>query len=384
MADRIRIDTGVLEDLQAQIEQIKSSLTDIAGDVSLSVSEVRRVASDQTGIINKVDRARKNTISTADHARRLATAVRNSVQRWEEAEQSIAVQKKEESESPFGNSGNGEASNRNGNQGARLMLGDSARPLGNRVQSFVNVAGASGILGIGASANKNTGLPQSNLKNTLSDKEAEEMIKLIFGSNALDRQILWIFGDYNHPEMGQLKDLLTGKTDQYDNETKLRLYTQTRLQLILAAEELSETDRQNRIRGLLSYCQSKAETSPKDFAVSVLEDLGKDCGKDFIGNFITGTTDDLSFSPDDLAAFIVSSSTLASITQTNDARYILNALDILENPSPDTGNNLVNSMYNDVREQANTAQIGRYAKQQSESGGTKTQAFARALYALKP
>ena len=105
---------------------------------------------------------------------------------------------------------------------------------------------------------------------------------------------------------------------------------------------------------------------------------------DIIGDFASGMTDDLSFSPDDLAAYIVSGSTLASIAQTNDARYILNALELLENPSPSLGDSTADSMYKDVLEQKNTSQIGQYAGQKSESGGTKTQAFARALYALKP
>ena len=45
MADTIRIDTEALKDISAQIGRIRSSLESIAGDVSRSVTEVRRVAS---------------------------------------------------------------------------------------------------------------------------------------------------------------------------------------------------------------------------------------------------------------------------------------------------------------------------------------------------
>ncbi len=89
MADTIRIDTEALKDISAQIGRIRSSLESIAGDVSRSVTEVRRVASGQDGIIGKMERTRRNTGVTAKHAERLARALYDSALLWEQAERSI-------------------------------------------------------------------------------------------------------------------------------------------------------------------------------------------------------------------------------------------------------------------------------------------------------
>ena len=135
MADKIKIDTEVLEELRLQINQIRTSLTDIAGDVSSSVAEVRRVASEQTGIINRLERARKNTNTTADHAGRFARAVQRSTQLWEKTERSITENKLGTSESPFGHAEGDTASSQGGNavfdpsaSGRKKFGGDQGAP----------------------------------------------------------------------------------------------------------------------------------------------------------------------------------------------------------------------------------------------------------------
>ena len=90
MANKIYMDTGLMEQLSSQITQLQRSLSSVQSRVSSSVSEVRRVASEQTGIINKLVTVRKNTQNLYDRMGKLARAVANSADRWEEAENRVS------------------------------------------------------------------------------------------------------------------------------------------------------------------------------------------------------------------------------------------------------------------------------------------------------
>ena len=92
MADKIYMDTQLLEQLSAQITQLKNSLNTVKGSVSSSLSEVRRVASSQTGIINKLSNTQRNLGNTIEHANRLARATKNAANLWTETEERIANQ----------------------------------------------------------------------------------------------------------------------------------------------------------------------------------------------------------------------------------------------------------------------------------------------------
>ena len=98
MANKIYMDTGLMEQLSNQITQLQRSLSSVQSRVSSSVSEVRRVASEQTGIINKLVTVRKNTQNLYDRMGKLAKAVANSADRWEEAENRVSGTKLSEGE----------------------------------------------------------------------------------------------------------------------------------------------------------------------------------------------------------------------------------------------------------------------------------------------
>lgn len=93
MADKIRIDTQLLDQLSSQITQLERSLYTVNDKVLGSISEVRRVASGQTGTINKLTNVQRNIVRTAERAGRLAKATRNAANNWEEAEHRVTNQK---------------------------------------------------------------------------------------------------------------------------------------------------------------------------------------------------------------------------------------------------------------------------------------------------
>ena len=93
MADVILIDTQLLEQLSSQIMQVKNSLSNIGGNMSSSLSEVRRVAPDQPAIINKLVDANKKLGLTMDHAGKLARAISHAAELWEQTEQKISSMK---------------------------------------------------------------------------------------------------------------------------------------------------------------------------------------------------------------------------------------------------------------------------------------------------
>ena len=106
MADKIYIDTQLLEELSLEITQLKNSLTQVSSRVSSSLSEVRRVASSQTGTIGRMSKAQQNLGLTVRHADALAKAVGLAADLWEKAEKRIASQRLPESgEAPRGEGG---------------------------------------------------------------------------------------------------------------------------------------------------------------------------------------------------------------------------------------------------------------------------------------
>ncbi len=106
MADKIYIDTQLLEALSLEISQLKNSLTQVNSRVSSSLSEVRCVASSQTGTIGRMSKAQQNLGLTVRHADALAKAVGLAADLWEKAEKRIASQRLPESgEAPQGEGG---------------------------------------------------------------------------------------------------------------------------------------------------------------------------------------------------------------------------------------------------------------------------------------
>ena len=92
MANKIYMDTELLEQLSSQLSQLRNSLSSVQQRLGGSVAELRRVVSDQTGMINKAVTVQKNTGKVADHTERLAKAVRDAAAKWEEAEKRICQQ----------------------------------------------------------------------------------------------------------------------------------------------------------------------------------------------------------------------------------------------------------------------------------------------------
>ena len=92
MANKIYVDTVVLEQLSNQISQLQRSLSSAGEKVTRSVSEVKRVAPGQTKLIQKLGNVQKNVQKTADHAAKLAQATNQAANRWEEAENRISRQ----------------------------------------------------------------------------------------------------------------------------------------------------------------------------------------------------------------------------------------------------------------------------------------------------
>ena len=89
MANKIYVDTQLLEDLGEQIRQLQRSLDSVNGEITRSLSEVRRVASSQDQLIRKMQTVGQNTRKTSDHAGKLANAVIYAAKLWEEAEKKI-------------------------------------------------------------------------------------------------------------------------------------------------------------------------------------------------------------------------------------------------------------------------------------------------------
>ena len=90
MANKIYVDTQLLEDLGEQIRQLQRSLDSVNGEITRSLSEVRRVASSQDQLIRKMQTVGQNTRKTSDHAGKLANAVIYAAKLWEEAEKKIS------------------------------------------------------------------------------------------------------------------------------------------------------------------------------------------------------------------------------------------------------------------------------------------------------
>ena len=107
MANKIYMDTELMEQLGSQIAQLQHSLSSIQQSLSGSVAEVRRVASGQTGIINKLSAVQKNTQKAAEHTGKLARAVRTAAGNWEEAEKRVASQQLPEAQNTNGSGGAG-------------------------------------------------------------------------------------------------------------------------------------------------------------------------------------------------------------------------------------------------------------------------------------
>ncbi len=92
MADKIYMDTELLRRLSGQLNQLSRSLSAVQGDITGSVSEIRRVASGQDKLIRMAIRVGQNTETTVDGIRRLSRAVQRASDIWSEAESKLANQ----------------------------------------------------------------------------------------------------------------------------------------------------------------------------------------------------------------------------------------------------------------------------------------------------
>ena len=92
MANRIAVDTELLQQMSSQISQLQHSLSSIGDKVTSSVSEVRRVASGQDEIIRKLGNLQRSIHQTAERAGKLARATDQAANRWEEVEKQIGQQ----------------------------------------------------------------------------------------------------------------------------------------------------------------------------------------------------------------------------------------------------------------------------------------------------
>lgn len=90
MADKIYMDTELMKQLSNQITQLQRSLSGIGERISRSVSEVRQAVSEETGIISKLTKTRKDAQTLSGRVEQLARAVSQSATRWEEVESKIA------------------------------------------------------------------------------------------------------------------------------------------------------------------------------------------------------------------------------------------------------------------------------------------------------
>ena len=105
MANTISIDTLLLEDLARQIQQLQRSLDATSEKTGRSISEVRRVASGQDGLIRKLQTIQRNVQKTAERAEKLSRATQLAADRWEEAEKKISSQNLPQASDPFQGSG---------------------------------------------------------------------------------------------------------------------------------------------------------------------------------------------------------------------------------------------------------------------------------------
>ncbi len=109
MADRICMDTQLLEQLSSQITAISNALSSVQTSVNSASAEVRRVAASQNGIIQKMNSLQKNTRLTVAHAQSLSAAVRRASILWSDTERELAGTRMQPSEAAPGNPGGGGA-----------------------------------------------------------------------------------------------------------------------------------------------------------------------------------------------------------------------------------------------------------------------------------
>ena len=110
MADKIYMDTQLMEQLSSQISQIRQSLNTINDGVARAIQEARRVASGQTGTIQKLSNTQRKLTGTADRAEKLARAVRSAASTWEDAERRVMEKRLPESGNPDNGAGSGQDS----------------------------------------------------------------------------------------------------------------------------------------------------------------------------------------------------------------------------------------------------------------------------------
>ncbi len=92
MSDKISIDTELLASIGNQIAQLEQELINVNQKMANAVSEVRRVAVNQDGLIRRAEKSVRGISGLSEKADRLSRAVSAAAQKWEETEKHVAQQ----------------------------------------------------------------------------------------------------------------------------------------------------------------------------------------------------------------------------------------------------------------------------------------------------
>ena len=113
MADRISIETNLLMDISSDLNLTAGKIDRLVSETASATRNVRRVASDQVQLIEKLERICQRIAATQERFSKLSRAVSSASSRFESAERQVAGFQLDSSESPFadGQSAAGEENN---------------------------------------------------------------------------------------------------------------------------------------------------------------------------------------------------------------------------------------------------------------------------------
>ena len=112
-SDKLRIDTGRLDDISQQFSRLGGSLNTIGSSISEAISTARAVVPEQSSIIRNLTKLNSRVTASGNYARKLSGAVRNASARWAEAEAKTSgamLEKGEDGGSYNGGAGSEESS----------------------------------------------------------------------------------------------------------------------------------------------------------------------------------------------------------------------------------------------------------------------------------
>ena len=89
MGDKICIDTEVLRDISNQFSQIEKSLDKLFRRTDSSITDVKRVASSQTAVINSLSNSRSRLNAACNRAIQLLKSINQAADMWDNTEKRI-------------------------------------------------------------------------------------------------------------------------------------------------------------------------------------------------------------------------------------------------------------------------------------------------------